>query len=45
MNIYFLWIYCSYVFIEDIIFYNNVGLVVGVVYISNGYMKFERCVF
>lgn len=39
-EIYFVWSYWIYVLFEDNIFEGNVGLIVGVVYVSNGYIIF-----
>ena len=39
------WQYESHVTFEDTIFENNVGLIAGGVYLSNGFTKFQRCTF
>lgn len=40
-----LWSYDSHVLFEDTIFSDNLGLLVGGVYISNGHTTFKRCTF
>ena len=40
-----LWSYDSHVLFEDTIFSNNLGLLAGGVYISNGNTTFKRCTF
>ena len=40
-----LWQYQTHVTFEDTLFEGNGGLIVGAVYICNGYTTFERCIF
>ena len=45
MNTHPLWQYESHVTFEDTVFENNVGLIAGGVHLSNGFTKFQRCIF
>ncbi|KAJ7371234.1 hypothetical protein OS493_027348 [Desmophyllum pertusum] len=40
-----LWSYRTHVIFEDNIFEDNIGLIAGAVYLSNGYTSFQRCTF
>ncbi|KAJ7369492.1 hypothetical protein OS493_038564 [Desmophyllum pertusum] len=44
-EIYPVWSYRTHVIFEDNIFEDNIGVIAGAVYISNGYTIFQRCTF